>query len=383
VKIKIPVGMVEVRVNKRKHIRCQICAKYPHIVKQFYPRKPLAIASERGTRAVADVLTEHLNTKCDAACAEADRVNSLINEERPSTSMEVSIRNANRKNVSHVGKLMVQVYLDAKLLNLPAHNWPARYVSGEASFAYAYDAENQSHPTIPENINLQYVNPVCHLDLMSSIVKSYHQDFLKKIDDAWAISLRVDGSVDFTQIDKIYVMAKVINLDGSSELLFIGVGKQTQRKAIGLKNAVMAAIEATIKDPKRLLRKVSSLCTDGTNVNTGDKSSLWLLLDQEMVSIDSEIPLLKIWCAAHRAELVWKGSVANFNAVVKALSVLSNIASYFNQSGLRRNELEQIGSDNNLAVFRLPKIFEIRWSQFSFTLIRNVLFSWKALVLYF
>lgn len=357
-------------------MRCQICAKYPHIVKQFNPRKPLQIASEKGTRAIAHTLNAHLKSQCHAACLQADRVSSLRIEERPSTSMEVSIGNVNRKSVSRVGKLMLQVYLDAKLLNLPAHSWPARHVAGEASSAY--DAENQSRPTIADNINLQYVNPHGHHELMSSIVKSYHQEFVKKIDDAWAISLRVDGSVDFTQIDKIYVMAKIINLDGSSELLFIGVGKQTQRKAIGLKNAVMEASKAAINDPKQLLRTVSFLCTDGTNVNTDDRTSLWQLLDQEMITIDSGIPLLKIWCAAHRAELVWKDSSEKFSAVGKVLSVLSSIASYFNQSGLRRADL-----DNNLTVFRLPKIFEIRWTQFTFTLIRNVLFSWKTLVLYF
>lgn len=372
-KIVLPAGMAKVRWNGRKHMRCLTCAKYPHIVKQYNPYKPLSIASERGTRALSDVVNDHLKSKCHTSCVEADRVSSMGIEKRPSTSMDVSIRNANRKNVSRVGKLMLQVYLDAKLLNLPAHSWPARYVGGEASSAY--DAEVQTRSTIADNINLQYVNPHGHLELMTSIVNSNQHDFIKKIDDAWAISLRVDGSVDFTQIDKIYVMAKVINFNGSAELLFIGVGKQTQRKAIGLKNAVMEAIKATIEDPKYFMGKVSSLCTDGTNVNTGERTSLWQLLDEEMVNIDSGIPLLKIWCSAHRAELVWKDSADKFNAVRKVLSVLSGIASYFNQSGLRRSELEQIASDNNIVVFRLPKIFEIRWTQFSFTLIRNVLFS--------
>lgn len=233
-KIVLPAGMAKVRWNGRKHMRCLTCAKYPHIVKQYNPYKPLSIASERGTRALSDVVNDHLKSKCHTSCVEADRVSSMGIEKRPSTSMDVSIRNANRKNVSRVGKLMLQVYLDAKLLNLPAHSWPARYVGGEASSAY--DAEVQTRSTIADNINLQYVNPHGHLELMTSIVNSNQHDFIKKIDDAWAISLRVDGSVDFTQIDKIYVMAKVINFNGSAELLFIGVGKQTQRKAIGLKN---------------------------------------------------------------------------------------------------------------------------------------------------
>lgn len=61
----------------------------------------------------------------------------------------------------------------------------------------------------------------------------------------------------------------------------------------------------------------------------------------------------------------------------------TSISSYFNQSPMRVAELEKIASDNNLKVKNLPKIFEIRWTQFSFALLRNVLFSWKLLVLYF
>lgn len=124
------------------------------------------------------------------------------------------------------------------------------------------------------------------------------------------------------------------------------------------------------------------MCTDGTNVNTGKKTSLWTLMDKEMEIIESEIPLLKIWCAAHRAELVWKDTAKKFKAVGKVLSVLSGI-SYFHQFGLRASDLEQIGADNNLITYKLPKFFEIRRSQFSFTLLRNVFFSWKVLLIYF
>lgn len=218
-------------------------------MKQFNPRKPLAIASQTGTRIDSNTLNEHIQSKCHKACVEADRIDSLRSEAGSNTSLEVSMRNVNRQKVTYVGKLLIQVYLDAKLLNLSAHGWSARYVGGEASSTY--DSGNHSSPTVAENINLQYVNPHGHLELMSSIVKSYHNDFLEKINEAWAISLRINGSVDFTQIDKIYVMAKVINLNGSSELLFIGVEEQKQRKAIGFKNAVMEAIKGVFHVHRR------------------------------------------------------------------------------------------------------------------------------------
>lgn len=167
--------------------------------------------------------------------------------------MEVSIRQANREQVRYVEKLMLQVFLDGKVLSLAAYNWPARYIIAEASSTY--DIENRSCRVVADNINLQYVNPHGHLELMTTIVKSDRSNFVKKINEARAISLRSDDSVDFTNIDKIYVMAKIINMDGSSELLFIGIGEQKQRKALGLKNAVIEAIKATFDDPKKLLSK--------------------------------------------------------------------------------------------------------------------------------
>lgn len=276
VKFKIPAGFIELRVKNRKRFQCGICAKFPNIVKQFNPRKPLAIASEAGTVARGDILENHLQSECHKACMEADRISSLNIDDRPRTDMEISIQKANKNQITYVGKLMVQVYLDAKLLNLPAYNWPARYVCGEAS--HAYNPDDQSRPIIADNINLQYVNPNGYLELMTSIVNSYQDTFRKKIDDAWAVSLRVDGYRkiyrDFTHIDKIYVMAKIINLDGSAELLFIGVGEQTERKAIGLKNAVVETTKTFIQHSNDFLRKISFICTDGPNVNCGN---FWMM----------------------------------------------------------------------------------------------------------
>lgn len=84
---------------------------------------------------------------------------------------------------------------------------------------------------------------------MTAIVNSYRDEFISKINESWTISLRIDGSIDFSQIDKIYVMTKIINLDGS-ELFFIGVGEQKERRALGLKNTALEAMKISIGDPK-------------------------------------------------------------------------------------------------------------------------------------
>lgn len=145
----------------------------------------------------------------------------------------------------------------------------------------------------------------------------------------------------------------------------------------------MNGLKDAVGDPHIILRKVSSIVTDGTNVKTGDKHSLWELFEKETKSTGSEIPLIKIWCAAHRAELAWKSISKTVPEVNRMLSLLSGMSSHFHYSAMRTAELKQIAADENLPLLMLPKIFEIRWSQFTFNLVRSVLVSWQVLVIYF
>ena len=51
--------------------------------------------------------------------------------------------------------------------------------------------------------------------------------------------------------------------------------------------------------------------------------------------------------------------------------------------GLRTAELDEIGEEMGLKVRQLPKLFLIRWCQFTLALLRSILISWEALVRYF
>lgn len=88
-------------------------------------------------------------------------------------------------------------------------------------------------------------------------------------------------------------------------------------------------------------------CAKCLPLNTGDKNSLWQLLDEEMESIESEIPMLKIWCAVHihRSELAWKDAAGKHREVEKVLSVLSRVSTHFHYSALRSAELEEIAKE--------------------------------------
>ena len=88
--------------------------------------------------------------------------------------------------------------------------------------------------------------------------------------------MRCDGSVDRTQIDKIFVMAKVVHYGGAENLNFLGVDECPQRGAKGLLMAVRKVCINTVSEAvfNKLLLKTSSFVTDGTNCNTGEKGGL-------------------------------------------------------------------------------------------------------------
>lgn len=200
-KANVP-GIVSFHNQKERFIRCEYFREFPHIVKQHIS-KPPAITTIQGTRFHSRTLTDHLATQYHKECAKQHQIS--LTEEREALPMVAAINHANQQQINHIGKLMIQVYLDAKRLNLTPESWPARYVASEAC---AYDCMSENKNIIAGNIDLQYVNRPGHFNLLSTIVKSDQKNFAQKINDCLALSLRIDGSIDFTQIDKIYVMGK-------------------------------------------------------------------------------------------------------------------------------------------------------------------------------
>lgn len=118
-------------------------------------------------------------------------------------------------------------------------------------------------------------------------------------------------------------------------------------------------------------------------MNSGDRGGLWKLFEDEIRSNGSRIPLLKIWCSAHRAELAWKAMTNHVLEISKLLRTLNAIASYIHFFSVRARDLEKIASENQLGVMKIPKLFNIRWSEYTHNVIRSIIVSWKALILFF
>ena len=59
------------------------------------------------------------------------------------------------------------------------------------------------------------------------------------------------------------------------------------------------------------------------------------------------------------------------------------IASFFHSSGVRSRELRDVAKANGFQLRELPRLFEVRWSEFNSSLLVSMLVSWRALVTYF
>ena len=76
-----------------------------------------------------------------------------------------------------------------------------------------------------------------------------------------------------------------------------------------------------------ILKEVSSIVTDETNMNSGERGGLWVLLrkDKAATSVlekESLVPLVKIWCAVHYNNPAWKSvtrTVTELKVVIEEL----------------------------------------------------------------
>lgn len=126
---------------------------------------------------------------------------------------------------------------------LSAYSWPSRVVASEMANNFSFN--------YPENnlkIDFQYISPTSHRAQRASleiIVKSHTKTLCEHVKQAVTSSLRCDGSVDRTQVDKLFVMLKLLNGSAQEELVFVGAKEPKEKGAEGHLNAVRAACKKT------------------------------------------------------------------------------------------------------------------------------------------
>jgi hypothetical protein len=292
----------------RSLIKCQICIRQIQAVhRACYRGRIPPICTNKGVIPRKEYLLAHLNSTMHLEAKKADQLSQIPKEQQSfSGAIEQAISNANRERATKIGSLMLTVYNDAKRGTLSAWSWPSRHVANH--IAQQFDATKEFEVATVTPDVVKYVTPTNHGDLLNTIVSADMVNLKKEISSAMAISLRVDGSVDRMQIDNIHVMVKIVSKDGEEKLLFLGFDEPEERGAEGYLGAVISAIRRSGLDPNEVLQSLSSIVTDGEAMNTGHKKGLWALLDKHRME-NGDPPLLKIWCAVHRSNLMWKSVV--------------------------------------------------------------------------
>jgi len=371
-----------------KHfVRCIICHKFPELVKMFSKKTQVPkICQDLGAQYRTVTIDEHLKQDYHNECLKAFKISKMsVPEVAKSTTFGQMVIKSKEKLANRIGSLMIHVYGDAKKLTLSAHTYPMRVITGELSSSFKFNHTNEENNF--DTYDFQYLTPATHKDLLKTIVTSYRKQFsLKLMKDVLTISLRCDGSVDRSQIDKIYVLIKVIDKTGKEDQFFLGAGLVSKRGAQGILDAIEVASINTIgaEATDYVFKNISSIVTDGASVNTGERGGLWTLFKQKYRSLDeNSIPLITIWCAAHRSNLAWKDTSNSVSEVQHLVLTLTGLSTFFHTSALRSRELENIAKVNDCKLLRIPKFFQVRWTEFSFSLVNSVLVSWHALVLFF
>ena len=134
-----------------------------------------------------------------------------------------------------------------------------------------------------------------------------------------------------------------------------------------------------------LLKLISSLVTDGEPLNTGSINGIWARITREhQPASNYNMPLLLIWCVAHRITLAWK-SVCKDNPIVEyIINLASQLCTFFHNSGKRTGKLRNAAKANALSVpLQYPSYNSTRWVQYAFDLLNVVLRNWRQAMAYF
>ena len=103
--------------------------------------------------------------------------------------------------------------------------------------------------------------------------------------------------------------------------------------------------------------------------------------ERQKLKVDS-LPLLKSVCAVHSSALAYKDLCKSVPEITHLVSTLSGLASFFHSSTRTTGELARVARESCLTLRRFPAYFEVRWTEFSSSLIDSILCSWRALMAY-
>lgn len=153
------------------------------------------------------------------------------------------------------------------------------------------------------------------------------------------------------QLHNHHVMANIVDEKGKNKLLFLGFEETEGRGSEAHVTALRKSVER-VMPWKELFPRVTSIVTDGENMNTGEHKGIWKLLTDERVASGETLPLLKIWCAVHRINLAWKDITKNVQEVSSLIQAASGLCAFYHSSEQRTKGLTMVASEKNLEVLQ-------------------------------
>ena len=381
-KISIDSCFEKVGKKGRRKVRCKVCFENPDKVQAHKKSKQTpSFCTKDGGEIRTSYMDAHLHSDMHLAACRANRLKGLKKPEiaQDGTTIDYQISRANKPLYGKIGGYMISVFNDAKRGTLSAWSWPSRQVAFMRADHFKCNGTMQNFSMSSEDF--RYLSLTSHTELLDFVVKADLKGMGEVFTNSLAMSLRTDGAVDRMHIHNNHLGAKVIHQDGSDSTFFLGFGESPSGGAKGYLEAIMEACRPLSWES--LFSKTSSLVTDGENMNTRSRNGPWALCDGYRRDSSSDLPLIKICCAAHRINLAWKSVTKEVQEVDKLIKDAASLSTYFRILAVQTKNLKKIAEQNEFQYFHFPRYFEVCWTQFCHELLESVLKNWRASIQYF
>ena len=211
------VGLSADKTGGRTKYRCEPCGKFRGTIGKMhsYRGKVPGICSESGIVFRASLFDDHFRSPLHEEAVNAYNVRKLsAGGQAPKTPMSMHISRANEAMANHVGGLMIEIYNNAKRGTVSAFSWPSCHVAHEMGSKFSM---NSCALQLLSSLDLKYLNPAQHCQLMQYIVDADRPRLKERIQKCVAVSIAVDGSVDRFLVDNKHVNCRIVTKNGAEE----------------------------------------------------------------------------------------------------------------------------------------------------------------------
>ena len=130
----------------------------------------------------------YLDNEAHKESLRPNRLKMLATNEKIQTVPLFEIADTQKtKLTDKMGKLVVQLYNDAKCLSFSSHSWPSRVVASEIAHQFDFKSPFQSYDA--SFLDLQYVTPGSYEDILRMVIAFNAPRIIKVVDKCLAVQL--------------------------------------------------------------------------------------------------------------------------------------------------------------------------------------------------